>query len=121
MQVLQSNQIIPAVLGRPEHHRVLVPREKIDRLRESLFRNCRTVGIDQAERTKPETEQILRCGREPFAERFAALLEKHKIVGQNSCIGSLSSGWRIHRDALPIFSVGRLPDRRRGIAQKTNV
>src|SRR2546430_198598 len=56
VQLIESNQIVTAVIRRPKHNVVAPRTEKFDRFRKTFGRNGWTVGIDQANRLKSALE-----------------------------------------------------------------
>ncbi len=107
---------IAAVIRRTEHHRVAAASEEVHGLGKSSVGNRRAVRIDEAERSKPEREKILRSRGEPFAERFTTLRRELEGVWQNSVIRCFRADWRIDGDTPSLFFLGGSRDCRRYIA-----
>ena len=62
MQFLEADQIISAIVGRPEHDRVVLLWQNTGRVGKCLLRHGRAVGIDETNRWEAEREDIF--GRE---------------------------------------------------------
>jgi hypothetical protein len=121
MKFLQTDQIISAVIGWPQHHRIGWLRQKIYRLGEGLLRNRGAVRINQTEGIKPNPQEIFGGERQSFAKRFATLRHQLEFLGQDPRVSCACFHGRIHGDAAGFSLLGGFRDRCGRVSQKTGV
>src|SRR5450755_484330 len=119
MLLLQTNQIVTTVVGWAEHDAVLRRGKNLCSLRESRRGHSRTVGVDQADRSKADREQILRGKNEPLTEITLTLRDELKILRKDLAIRFLGADRRVA--ANPARVCTHPGDRGGDIAQEANI
>jgi hypothetical protein len=115
----QSDQVVTTIVGWSKNHTFVRLGKEFCGFGKSRRRHSGTVGVDQADRSKSDPEQIL-CGEsETLTNRSAALRHELKIGRENVAISVLSADRREAANSSRTFA--RQRNRAGGITKKTNV
>src|ERR1700688_1368321 len=117
MILFQTNQIIAAIIRRPEHDAIATDRQHVRRFRIDARWNRRAIRIDQTNRLKSNSQKIFGRGGESFTKSVTALWHELEIVRQDVDVRLFRADRSVNRDASHILT-RRSRDCGGGVAKK---